>query len=78
MKFLDTSCLSYIHLAASSYYTNLAYPKGTCVLYTINMWYNIIILKLSISLYNMWLCNHDLWQHYVWLSGMVHTGGESS
>jgi len=37
MEFLDTSCLSYIHLAASSYYTNLAYPKETCVLYAINM-----------------------------------------
>jgi len=61
MEFLDTSCLSYIHLAASSYYTNLAYPKGTCVLHAINMWYNIIILKLSMSLYNMWLCNHDSW-----------------
>ena len=32
-----TKCLPYIYLANGPCYTNLAYPKETCVLHTINI-----------------------------------------
>jgi len=32
-----TKCLSYIHLANSLCYTNLAYSKRTCVLHTVDI-----------------------------------------
>ena len=32
-RVLVTKCLSYIHFATGLCYTNLAYPKGTCVLH---------------------------------------------
>jgi len=47
-----TKCLPYIYLANSPYYTNLAYLKGICVLYAINIWYDIIALEPSMSFYD--------------------------
>jgi len=32
-----TKCLSYIHLADGTCYTNLAYLKGTCILHAVDM-----------------------------------------
>jgi len=42
-----TECLSYIHLANGSYYTNIAYFKGICILHAIDIWYGLIILETS-------------------------------
>ena len=46
-----TEYLSYIYLTNSLYYTNLAYFKKICVLHTVNMWYNLIILETSIMFF---------------------------
>jgi len=46
-----TECLSYIYLTNSLYYTNLVYFKETCVLHTVNMWYNLIILETSMMFF---------------------------
>ena len=53
-----TKCLPYIHLANGLCYTNLAYSKETYILYTINMWDNIIAPESSIMfLYDTWSCD---------------------
>ena len=43
---------------------NLAYSKGY-ILYAINMWYDIIVLKSSMSFCDMWLydckCDSIMW-----------------
>ena len=46
-----TECLSYIYLTNSLYYTNLAYFKGICILHTVDMWYNLIILETSMMFF---------------------------
>ena len=40
-----TKCLFYIHLVNGLCYTNLVYPKGTYVLYVVDIWDDIIVLK---------------------------------
>ena len=50
LEFLNTSCLSYIHLATSLCYTNLVYPKE--IYNPSGTFYNI--------LYFMQLCDYDL------------------
>jgi len=52
---LVTNYLSYIHLANGLCYTNLAYSKEIYVLYTIDMWDNVITLEPSI----MFCITHD-------------------
>jgi len=59
---LQSVCLSYIHLANGLCYTNLAYPKETYILYTIDIWNNIIILESSI----MFNITYMLWDEEVW------------
>jgi len=57
MKFLSTIYSTYIHWAIGLYYTKPNLPLSICVLHTVNMWYNIIILEPSTFFYNckMWL-----------------------
>ena len=63
-RVLVTKYLSYIDLANSLYYTNLAYFKGIYILYTINIWYNIIILKLFTILFVIYDCVTDYLQFW--------------
>ena len=64
-----TECLPYIHLANSLYYTNLAYPQETYILYTIDIWYDIIIPEFYIMFFVIYDCvivtYNSLWQLYI-------------
>ena len=55
-RVLVTKCLPYIHLVHGLCYTNLAYSKKTCIIYTIDIWYNIIAFRsFYIFLCAIWL-----------------------
>jgi len=51
-----TKCLPYIYLANGFCYTNLAYSKETCVLYTIDIWDDIIVLEPAVMFYILYDC----------------------
>jgi len=63
-------CLSYIHLVHGSCYTNLTYSKGTYIVHTIDIWYDIIVSRsFYIFLYTTWLCDCDWYvtpSHIMW------------
>jgi len=65
-RVLFTKCLSYIHLANGSCYTNLVYSKETCVLYTIDIWYDIIILESFITFCVICDCMTMTWDCDLW------------
>jgi len=45
-RVLVTMCLYYIYLIYGLCYTKLAYSKETCVIYTVDIWYDIITYML--------------------------------